>query len=70
MTYTLRRTLPSGEVKEQGPFTKRRQAVQAAFFVLLDNRVDHLWDAAASASRLEIADRMETSGYTFEIVAD
>jgi hypothetical protein len=68
--YILERTLPDGTIRTHSPM-RRRAAVSAAYFVLLDNGAAPA--TAARAVAAELADRpdgerVQGFGYTFRIV--
>jgi hypothetical protein len=61
--YVLERTLPDGQVKTQGP-TTRREACGLAAYVLTDNSVTSKQVALAVARRLDDApDGLPVEGY-------
>jgi hypothetical protein len=69
--YTLERTLPTGEVKTQGPLVSKRRAASCALYVLTDNGVTTTKLAghvAAELDRSPVGTRVAAYGYTFRIL--
>ena len=69
--YIIARTLPSGEVRRQGPVATKREAGKFVFYSLLDNGLADKRDATDLAHALEmlpIGSRMEHAGYSFQIL--
>jgi hypothetical protein len=70
--YTLERTLPDGQVKTQGP-TTRREAVILAGWVLTDNLGTSRYAASRVMQELGHAPdgtAVKSHGYTFRLVSD
>ena len=69
--YWLERTLPSGEVKSQGPHRTRWSACQSAGYVIWDNRLGTRKQAGEVAVRLSTGgdgEPVEFAGYSFRLV--
>lgn len=70
--YVLERTLPNGQVKTQGP-TSRREACALAAYVLADNAHATKGDALRFARRLDDAqdgEAVAAYGYSFRLIKE